>query len=75
MEREAVAVKESVVRGHHVYKEVWRPIIGQELPVLSEPSNIHDQRAVAIYLDGVVVNHIPREIAKILWFFLKHDGK
>ena len=51
MEREAI--KESVVRGHHIYKEVWRAVIGQELPVLSEPNNHHD-RAVAIYMDGEV---------------------
>ena len=25
--------KESVVRGHHIYKTVWTPVIGEELPV------------------------------------------
>ena len=73
MEREVI--KESVVRGHHVYKEAWRPVIGQLLPVFSEPNNRHDRRAVAIYLDGVVVGHVPREISKVFWFFLKHNGK
>ena len=24
--------KESVVRGHHIYKTVWTPVIGEELP-------------------------------------------
>ena len=33
---EGEAIEESIVRGHHKYKEVWRPVIGQELPVLSE---------------------------------------
>ena len=51
---EGEAIKESVVRGHHIYKEVWRPVIGQELPVLSEPNNHHDRRVVAIYMDGEV---------------------
>ena len=40
MEGEA---KESVVCGHHIYKEVWRPVIEQELPVLSEPNNHNDK--------------------------------
>ena len=26
-------------------------------------------------MDGVIVGHVPREISKILWSFLKHDGK
>ena len=25
--------KESVVRGHHVYKAIWTPVIGEELEV------------------------------------------
>ena len=44
-------------------------------PSFSEPGNLHDRRAVAVHLDGVVVGHVPCEISKILWFFLKHDGK
>ena len=67
--------KESIVREHHVYKEVWRPIIGQQLPVFSETDNIHDRRAVAVYKDGSVVGHVPQELSRVLWFFLKHDGE
>ena len=33
---EGEAVKQSVVRGHHIYKKVWRPVIGQELAMLPE---------------------------------------
>ena len=36
------------------YKEVWRPVVGQELPLLYEPNNHHDRRVVAIYMDGEV---------------------
>ena len=35
-------VKDSVVRGHHVYKTVWRPVIGQEdnsAVLLPQPHN------------------------------------
>ena len=30
---------------------------------------------MALYLDGVVVSHVPREISKVFWFCLKHNGK
>ena len=56
---EGEAIKESVVRGHHIFKEVWRPVIGQELPVFSEPNNHHDRRVVAIYIDCVLVGMCP----------------
>ena len=48
----------SVVCVHHVYKEVWRPVIGQELPVLSEPNNHHERQAVAIYMDAAIVGQL-----------------
>ena len=65
--------KVSVVRGHHVYKEVWTPVIGEVLPVFPEPDNPHDKRAVAIFKEGSIVGHVPRELSKIFWFFVKHE--
>ena len=29
-------IKENVVWGHHVYENVWRPSIGEQLPVFFE---------------------------------------
>ena len=55
-------MKESVVHSHHVYKEVWRPVIGQ-FPVLAEPTNCHGKRVVAFHRDGEIVGHVPRELA------------
>ena len=52
--------KESVVRGHHVYKVIWTPVIGEELEVRTEDDNDHDQHAVAVVKDGVVIGHMPR---------------
>ena len=46
--RYAIMFKESVGCGHHVYKEVWRPVNGQ-FPILAEPTNHRDKQAVAIY--------------------------
>ena len=50
--------KVSVIRGHHVYKLNWTPIVGQNIEVHAEPDNIRDPRAVATYLDGNVVGHL-----------------
>ena len=33
--------KESVVRGHHVYKAIWTPVIGDELEVRTEDDNYY----------------------------------
>ena len=40
--------KDSVVRGHHVYKQVWTPEIGEELLVKKEPGNLHDDFVVSV---------------------------
>ena len=66
--------KESVVRGHHVYKAIWTPVIGEELEVRTEDDNDHDQHAVAVVKDGVVIGHMPRLAAEVSWFFLKRGG-
>ena len=45
----------SVIRGHHVYKSVWTPEVGEELS--TEDGNEHDKYAVAVIKDGYVVGH------------------
>ena len=35
----------SVVCGHHVYKDIWTPEIGEELTCRREVGNIHDLHA------------------------------
>ena len=50
MEREVI--EESVVHGHHVYREAWRPVIGEIHPVFSEPNNCHDRRAVGLVVES-----------------------
>jgi len=42
----------SVVRGHHVYKEVWTPVIGEELTVKKEKDNGYDRYAVSIIMNA-----------------------
>ena len=42
---------DSVVRGHHVYKTVWTPVIGEQLHLEKESGNPHDDFAVAVIKD------------------------
>ena len=41
---------ESTVRGRHVYKAVWNPVVGHVLHIQSEDSNTYDRFAVATHL-------------------------
>ena len=45
----------SVVRGHHIYKRLWTPIIGEQVDVIHEDENELDVRAVAIMKVNVFI--------------------
>lgn len=66
--------KRSVVRGYHVYKDVWTAAIGEELVCKRERGNSHDIYAVAVKKDGAVVGHLPRKIARVSSLFLRRGG-
>ena len=66
---------ESVVRGHHIYKRVWSPMLGEKLQIEIEEDNRNDARAVAIQKRGKVVDHSPRETAKIVWYLLRRGSR
>ena len=69
---------ETVVRGYHIYQVRWEPCVGETFIALHESGNGQERHAMAIYRDsdaGVVVGHLPREIAKTCHYFTIHDGK
>ena len=68
---------ESVVRGHHIYKVVWTPVIGEELLLQPEDDNEHDRYAVSLLRcsDSCVVRHVPRSVSRVFWFFLRRGGR
>ena len=45
----------SVVRGHHVYKSVWTPLLVEYLTVCPEPGNSHDKYTVSVVKHGGIV--------------------
>lgn len=67
--------KHSYITGHHVYKFVWTPFIGEELCLEAKDSNQHDKSTVAIITNDEVVGHIPCSFSKVSWHFLKHGGQ
>ena len=69
-----VYLHESVVRGHHIYKRVWSPIIGEVLELLREEESEHDRFAVCLMKPrAVTVGHVPRELSRKIWHFSR-DG-
>ena len=48
------------MRGHHAYKDIFKPVIASTLTLLREPENAKDPHAVAIVEDTRrIVVHIP----------------
>ena len=61
---------DSVVRGHHVYKSIWTPRVGEVLPTEVEDDNDEDVYAIAVLRGSVVVGHVPRTFSRIFYFFI-----
>ena len=61
--------KVSVVKGHHIYKAVWTPVIGEELRTKLEKDNEHDEHAIAVILDGCTVGYLLRTVSLVSSFF------
>ena len=58
---------QSCVRGHHVYKDIWTPFVGETLSCEREEDNTADPYAVAVKKKfgrrmPVVVGHMPRRV-------------
>ena len=56
---------DSVVHGHHVYKSVRSPVIGEQFILEKEPVNPHDKFAVAVIKDSQIVSHIQQYFKKL----------
>ena len=69
---------ESTVMGYHVYRNSWKPIIGEVLNTCNEPQNEVDKYAVAVLdSDNTAVGHLPKgksgKYAKTIFYFLRSD--
>ena len=62
---------DSIVRGHHVYKTIWTPVIYETLQVAREDMNEHDEYAVAITREDVLLGTYQGKFQEDA-FFLTH---
>ena len=70
-ERQASTL-ESVIRGRHIYKQIWRPLIGEILTLEREKGNNHDKFAVSLLKHTTFLGHVPQEFPWVFWHFLRH---
>ena len=61
----------SVVRGFHVYKTIWTPVVNEVHPTLQEHGNPEDRYAVSVMKDYDIVGHVPRELSKLVGISLQ----
>ena len=69
-----------VLRGFHVYEELWNPRLNEKLDTIHEENNPHDRYAVAAIrktvsrLTPVIVGHLPREFSRFTRFIILHGA-
>ena len=51
--------KMSVIRGYHIYKSFWTPVIGEGMAVKVEDGDECNDDAVVVMKAGCVVGHVP----------------
>ena len=61
-----------MVRGYHVYKNVWESEVGEVLACEVEMNNIHDRNAIAVKKANDV-GHLPKKISLICRLFLERE--
>ena len=62
---------EAMVRGYHVYRDVWHATMAEQLPCQREIGNVADPFAIAIVKSGAIVGHVPRRISSVCLVFLR----
>lgn len=65
---------ESFMRGHHVSKDIWTPIIGESFQCELEEGNTFDCYAVMMRKDDSVIGHVPRRISAACYLFIRKGG-
>ena len=64
----------SCIHGHHIYKDIWSPITGEQLPCEREYRNTKDPYTVAVMRESTDVGHVPRKISVACALFLQRQG-
>ena len=68
---------DTYVKGYHVYKNIWKPTVNEELETEMEPDNVIDIFAVCVRKNTSTVGHLPLgknvKFAKMIFYFLRAD--
>ena len=68
---------DTYVKGYHVYKNIWKPTVNEELETEMEPDNVMDKYAVCVEKNTFIVGHLPLskngKFAKMIFYFLRAD--
>ena len=59
---------EAMVKGYHIFKDVWSAVIDEEFPCKREDGNRFDPFAV-------VIGHVPRKISSVSSLYIRRGGK
>ena len=63
------------VKRHHVYKNIWKPTVNEELETEMEPDNVMDKYAVCVKKNTSIVGHLPLgkngKFAEMIFHFLR----
>ena len=65
----------AMVRGYHVYQEVWEVCISEILPCIREVGHRHDPYVIAVKKDEIVVGYLSHKISCICSIFIQRGGK
>ena len=53
---------DSVIRGYHIYKEIWEASQGETFHCMRETGNTFDPFAVAVVRDGEIISHMRAKV-------------
>ena len=69
------------LRGYHVYRSIWLPVLHETIPTICERDNPYDRYAVAARksLPGTLavestIGHLPKEICRFTSFLMLYGG-
>ena len=57
-ERQA-STSENVIRGCHIYKQIWGPLVGEILTLEREEGSNRDKFAVSLLKHTTIFGHVP----------------
>ena len=66
---------EDIVRGYHIYKDVWSAVIDEKFPCKREDGNRFDPFAVAVCNGDIVIKHVPRKISSVCSLYIRQGGE